>query len=178
MIRSGHVQRIAAGEQLPVFTAGCLDGSHLTIRRFYLRANLLLFFMHEWPCVECSTYLETIDRSAPAFSAERCQPVAVVPLGQTLLVAWPRGAPRHVPVAFAEGQEIHARYGLVDQHSRAQAALVLADETGTVQQVWQSDEHRFPEAQELLEWARFLSYRCSECSELPWWPEAADTSAE
>jgi len=161
---------VRCGERISDFVADSVDGSTIATQRFYLRSSLLLIFTHEWPCRLCLDYLTGLDRSASAVQVERCQLLAVVPLGATLRLDWHEGSPPRFPVALAEGNEIHRRYGFVDPRGRPAAAVVLADDTGTVWQVWPEEpEHRLPEPETLLEWVRFVSYQCPECWERPWW---------
>lgn len=154
----------ARGDRLHDFTATDLDGSIVSSRRFYLRANLLVVFTHEWPCGDCVRYLQELDHYRPALHAERCQPLAVVPLGSTLVVNWPEHSRPGFPVVLAEQDELHRPHGFVDERGRPSAGIVLADDTATIWHAWEArTDHRFPDADDLLEWVRYVSYQCPEC---------------
>ncbi|MCX7622486.1 MAG: redoxin domain-containing protein [Thermomicrobium sp.] len=165
--------RPSPGDRIVDFQAPCLDGSTFSTRRAYLRTSLLVVFTHEWPCTECRAYLASIGHRSANLLAERCRAVAVVPLGSAIVVPRLEGDESSVTLALAEANELHARYGFVDERGRPHAAVVLADEIGTIWQVWSDDgQHRLPDPDDVLAWVRFLSYQCPECWERPWWDSA------
>ncbi|MFN3336551.1 MAG: redoxin domain-containing protein [Thermomicrobium sp.] len=160
---------IAPGQQLPDFEAEGIDGRVISPRRYYLRSGLVLVFTHAWPCAACGAYLLELDQHLAEFRAERMEVLAIVPLVSTLVVDWGERVPRF-PIALAEGDNLHRRFGWLVRDERPAAALLLADDTGTVWQAWNAeDRHELPDIGELLAWVRYVSYQCPECWETSRW---------
>uniref|UniRef100_A0A7C1JS62 Redoxin domain-containing protein n=1 Tax=Thermomicrobium roseum TaxID=500 RepID=A0A7C1JS62_THERO len=160
---------IAPGHRLPDFEAEGMDGQLISTRRYYLRSGLVVVFTHAWPCAACRAYLSELDQHLPEFRAERMEVLAIVPLVRTLVVDWGERVPRF-PIALAEGSELHRRFGWLVGEETPAAALLVADDTGTVWQAWNAgDGHELPDIGELLAWVRYVSYQCPECWETSRW---------
>lgn len=160
---------IASGARIPDFSCETLDQKQIGTRHFYLRKNLLLVFLHEWPCTECLAYLRSFIPWMAALQMERTQLLAVLPLGEVV----PLGPDLHeipFPVGLTEGATIHSCYALLTPGNQAAAAVLLADETGTLWQIWlEQENHALPSPSELVEWASYIARQCPECWERPWW---------
>ncbi|MCS7255452.1 MAG: redoxin domain-containing protein [Thermomicrobium sp.] len=160
---------IGPGQRLPEFVGETIEGQLVATRRYYLRSGLVLAFTHAWPCADCRAYLAELDRHLEEFRVERMEVIAVVPLVHTLVLDWQGTVPRF-PVVLAEGDALHRRYGFSRPDGSPEAALVIADDTGTAWQVWSAGlEDRFPPVEEVLAWARYVSYQCPECWETDRW---------
>ncbi|MCX2726905.1 redoxin domain-containing protein [Thermomicrobium sp. 4228-Ro] len=160
---------IGPGQQLPDFDGQTIEGQHIATRRYYLRSGLVLVFTHAWPCAGCRAYLSELDRHLADFRADRMEVLAVVPLEHTLVVDWRDGSP-HFPIVLAEGDTVHRRFGFLSPVGSPEAAVVVTDDTGTIWQAWPVGiAHGFPPVQEVLAWARYVSYQCPECWETDRW---------
>lgn len=160
---------ITPGDRLPDFEAEGIDGRIIATRRYYLRSGLVLVFTHAWPCAACHAYLSQLDQHLPELRAERMEVLAIVPLTDVLILDWRERVP-HYPVALAEGSELHRRFGWLVGDETPAAAVLVADDTGTVWQAWNAgDGHQFPDIADLLAWVRYVSYQCPECWETSRW---------
>ncbi|MCS7050569.1 MAG: redoxin domain-containing protein [Thermomicrobium sp.] len=157
---------LAPGDRLDDFELPTLDGRTVSTRRYYLRSGLLLLFSHEFPCDSCLDYLSVIERVLPEIRRERMEVIAVVPIGRTLVIARPADFLPQFPIGLGEGDELHRRFGFLDETGRPAAAVVVGDDTATIWHAWCAGAgHELPEPPELLEWVRFVSYQCPECRE-------------
>lgn len=155
-------RRVARGDRIPDFAAPTADGGTADTRRYYLRRNLALVFTHRHPCAACREYLHALAEAIGTLRAEAAEVVAVVPLGTGIAVGDLARLP--FPVALAEGAEIHGRYGLVAADGAPLAAVVIADQTGTVYEVAVSEgTHGLLAPEEIGSWLEFVSYQCPEC---------------